>query len=148
MARTVGLGGSQSAPMCLTSRVSAPDSTLRSPLTRTDFPWYEFGGEELATRLKKQFSSLTREFLIEGGDLFRVYPTILERLMPYRCAKIITPPAAETNLSDLRMFLTREEVRWNEFPETGMYVIIDNNVYDVSGTFTPFSFVDIRGNRI
>lgn len=31
------------------------------------------------------------------------------------------------------MCLTREEVRWFEFPETGMYVVIEGLVYDVTG---------------
>lgn len=108
-----------------------------------DFPWYEFGGQELATKLRKQFQSLTQSFLDEGGDIFDKYPIILERLMPYRCAKVAPLMGVHLELPGQLMFLTREEVRWYEFPETGMYVIIDGKVYDVSGEFNYSSCFEV-----
>lgn len=124
--------GSKLATTSLISLVSPSSLFIAQRTNSSGFPWYEFGGSELATRLRKQFQSVTHSFLNEGGDLFDKYPAVLERLMPYRCAKI-APRQLTIGNPDLRMFLTREEVRWHEFPETGMYVIIDRFVYDVSG---------------
>ncbi len=53
---------------------------------------------------------------------------VLEELGPYRCGIIRRPAPLPSDHA-----LTRRDVAWYAYPETGMYVIIRNEVYDVGG---------------
>jgi hypothetical protein len=48
-----------------------------------------------------------------------------------RCG-MFRPLAKELGGREL-FLMTEEEVRWHEFPETGLYVIIDKEIWDVTG---------------
>jgi hypothetical protein len=59
---------------------------------------------------------------------------VVKKLREYRVAMII-PPGFSVAQSRVRLF-TSEELAWHEFRETGMYLQIYDDVYDVStGTF-------------
>lgn len=64
---------------------------------------------------------------------------LLDRLRPHKCAVVAMPtPSQGPNLEDVGIW-TRAEVEWHLYPEAGMYTIIRDNVYNLSGKLCMWS---------
>lgn len=58
---------------------------------------------------------------------------VVEYLWPYRCATLAEPRPAKGPSASSESLFTRKEVAWHTYRETGMYTIIGDNVYDMTG---------------
>lgn len=60
--------------------------------------------------------------------------TILQDLLPRRCATIAEPRPTTGPDSSSEFLFTAKEVAWYIYPETGLYTIISGIVYDMTST--------------
>lgn len=58
---------------------------------------------------------------------------VVDDLWPYRCATLAEPRPAKGPSASSENLYTRKEVAWHTYRETGMYTIIRDNVYDMTG---------------
>lgn len=58
---------------------------------------------------------------------------VVEYLWPYRCATLAEPRPVQGPQASSENLYTRKEVAWHTYRETGMYTIIRDNVYDMTG---------------
>lgn len=94
-----------------------------------DFPFSEYGGDHLATLLRSRIGGSPAASILRDSEVSHRFTEIIDRLMPYRCGKVDKPKS----YGDGALVLTEEEVKWYEFQQSGMYIIVDGFIYDVSG---------------
>ena len=94
-----------------------------------DFPFFEYGGDHLATLLGSRIGGSPAASILRDSEVSYRFTEIIDRLMPYRCGKVDKPKS----YGDGALVLTEEEVKWYEFQQSGMYIIVDGFIYDVSG---------------
>lgn len=58
---------------------------------------------------------------------------VVDYLWPYRCATLAEPRPVEGPGASSECLYTKKEVAWHTYRETGMYTIIGDNVYDMTG---------------
>lgn len=58
---------------------------------------------------------------------------VIDDLWPHRCASLAEPRPVEGPTASSESLFTRKEVAWYTYRETGMYTIIRDNVYDMTG---------------
>lgn len=68
---------------------------------------------------------------------------VVEYLWPYRCATLAGPRPVQGPKASSENLYTRKEVAWHTYRETGMYTIIRDNVYDMTGRLPAFLFCDL-----
>lgn len=65
---------------------------------------------------------------------------VLNDLWPYRCATLAESRPAKGPSASSESLYTEKEVAWHTYRETGLYTIINEKVYDLTGKPPKYSF--------